>query len=159
MFSDTSFSRKKNPSSASVCRRMCIQKVLPLAVSNGHFYLGQMNNCLSSYSLGKLLCPYSQPWDSFTSAVWVKPLSVSISFRDKNTKPFPSARIDSICKTTLPANHHLQALQLLKYILWTFCITRSHGTPLAMVPVQESTHLTDLMLLLMPIYSYAQVCI
>lgn len=81
LFSDTAFSKNKNPNSGSICRRTCIQKVLPFAVSNGDFYLGQLHNCIRSHPPRKL-CPYSQPWDSFTSAIWVKSVSVSISFKN-----------------------------------------------------------------------------
>lgn len=91
---------------------MYIHKVLPFAGPNGYIYWVRCN-CLSSYSLGKLLCPYSQPWDPFTSAIWVKSLSVTISKRPSHfLQPGQSA-----CKTTLPGQHHLKGLQFLKYIL------------------------------------------
>lgn len=158
LFSHAAFSRKKIPSFISVCRRMYIQKVLPFAGHNGNFHLSHMYNCLSSYSLRKLLFPYSQPWDSFTSAIWVKSLSVSIPFRGKKIKPFPSARIDSVCKTPCQLITISRPCNPLNMFCWTFCTTRSHGIPLAMAPAQKSTHhLTDPLLLLMPIYSYAHV--
>lgn len=50
-------------------------------------------------------------------------------------------------------------LQFLQYILLDILITRSHRTALAMIPVWETIHhLTDLMLL-MPIYPYAHICV
>lgn len=92
-------------------------------------------------SLGKLLCLSSQPWDSSTSAIWVKSVSVSTSFKNaiKKTKPFSSTKIEGRYQQNCHLITVFSPCNSFNLFWWRNPITRTHTALLLAAPAQEST--------------------